>query len=674
MIIATFCLVTIYTKADQAPAFGDDDAPPEYYLSNLKEDDPEAFFREPLNQNYVTSAKTDGEPNTSLALPSPTIDFLENYHGDIELGGTPQVPNDISPSGQATQPTPDPVSENPPFDPSTISPQDDPLENYHGGMELGETPQELNVSSPSTDPSQPAPIAQAGERPFDRMGYRVVDGPNGPELDYNPQYDERLTGEHNSNPLLGDQREYERQNMHEALHRFLNHELNPLQRDLLQEFLLEQISGPPKSTAELMAEEMRSREISPESFAQLTHIAISLYYYRNYIYQALVQHASKETPINESGLIMPHVVAMSEQLISQIPYAKPFTNLALVIPVAIKLFYDNIKQAREIDGQGRDGSDFRVKAYAASSYAVMLGLFAQASAGFLTKFTTFQSYPAGMLASAYRNWKTGDFWQVAIDGFMTLQSLKHRRGLVFAAVAATVLNHHNIPNEVESNRKWYEHPLDANYMIPTLLSICMTHDWGSSLVTGFILAMNQLLFMGRDKFLEPGHLYDGSQPYIMGFAGSAIAMAATLSVYWKNIPSREKAREGLNYLLTETADWTSYLLMIKGVVRPDWERSGFLNWMTDYYAWATLNRYHGERHIVSDNTWSSDSARIQGNEPGLGKKMSSWYSYLMGYDRKDLTEDLRIDPENEPGSDTQSEDSREEMSAWDEFNTPPETD
>ncbi len=590
-------------------------------------------------RNEEISSFSSPEINTTLELiPDADEAGIRNYHHPVS-----EDSDNTSDNRSTTSPLAEQVSEDPDSEPNGNSNNrsEIPSANERGQEEFIPAPDTISNDQDETLPAEKPYPEKASPEPdstqLNQAGYQVIEGPDGPELIYSPQHDMELEGKPQHNPILGSYREFERRNMLEALHRFLTQDLNQMQRELLQEHLIEQATEPPKSTAAQMSEEMRSQDLSPESFAQLTRLAIALFYYRNYIYRPLIEFAGGETDMDQEGLIMPHVMAMSEQLADQWPQTKPFINFGLVLPIALRLFYSSYS-ATDFDSQ--------VKAYSTSSYALTLGLLAQASAGFLTKFTSFQSYPAGMLASAYRNWRYGDLWQVAIDGFMTLQYLKQRRGLIFAAMGAAFLSSLDIPKEDVAARGHFEHLLDANYMIPLILTTCMTQDWGSSFVTGIILATNQLVYRARPLFLERGHFTNTNQPYWAGLVGSSLAIGATLAVYWKNIPSIARAGEALNYLTTEASDWLGYLLMIKGITRPDWERSGTLHWATGLYShYLSSENYQGEYHVETEYNYSSEAERLQEEyQRSITSRFSEWFSYLMGYIREPDPELKQAEP------------------------------
>ena len=454
------------------------------------------------------------------------------------------------------------------------------------------------------------------------LGYRQVEGADGPELVYSPAEDQRLgSSQSRYNPVEADYREYLRRNMRAAVYNFLINDLNDIQREQLREEVAEMLFGQPDSAEAVAARAMSEHEPSPQGFSQLYKLAMALYHYRRYVYNPLVAYAGGEIGPGIEGLLVPSILAMGEETVNSFPSLRPFTDIAMGLPIAAQLFYYN---RYKLDNLG--------KALATATYALTLSLLARASTGLLAN-TSFQLYPAGLLTSAYEGWRRGDWWHTAIELSLALQSARNRRAVMFAMLGGLLVGSLNIPNTDVAARRAWERPLDANYMMPVLLSVCCTDDWGSSLATALILAFNQMAYSKQSMFLHRGEVTEDNPPHWVGTVGTTLALGLTLAVYWQRIPSLAQTGESCSAVLSEMAEWLNYLFMSKGVLRPDWNRSGFIHRLTA--ALGLFSPQHAGEQFVVDGEQAVKPVpptAEQGRPPAsLLRRAAGWIGARFGY-------------------------------------------
>ncbi|WP_281646872.1 hypothetical protein [Parendozoicomonas sp. Alg238-R29] len=454
------------------------------------------------------------------------------------------------------------------------------------------------------------------------MGYQVVDTDDGPKLIYNQSMDQTLQGRLKLNPLTATYAELEMQHVQRVFHEFLSTQLTPAQRKLLQLHLIDELTQSPLTAAANMANELNNDDLSPESTAFLAKIAITLYYYRSYIYMPLVEFSNHSLDAGQEGIIIPQIITMTQHILNQYPQAKPFLNALLVAPVVGNLAYYSLAKENT------------PMALASGSYAAMLGLSAQISAGILSRHTSFNSYAAGMFAGTYRNWQQSNYWSVLMDGLFTLHYVKNKRPLIWTAMGAMLLYSLNIkPGNTSAAQL-----LNPNFMMPIILSACLTEDWGSRFLTGFTLLFNQYaLYATRDYFLLEGKITRRNQPYWGGLVGATSALALTTYMYWNEFPTMKQAVSGISSLTTELGEWVGYLTFMKGVMRPDWERSGVIHYLTRKYVRYSpfQSLYHGELNVESGHNFGSQAEAIEGNRQSIATTLTEWMSTLLGVSRTD---------------------------------------
>ncbi len=468
------------------------------------------------------------------------------------------------------------------------------------------------------------------------FGYRIIETPNGKRLKYFPALDQSLSGNFHPDPTMENFLKVQKLQTAEIFNNFLVTKLTPAQRKLLQDYLITTLLQIPEPTAQSMASELQSAENSPASMAYMARIVLALYYYTTYIYEPLIDFAGNTTLSGYEGLIMPQILGMTHYLLDLFPGSYPFTSIVMVAPVVVNLLATNY-----MSGQMATG-------ISSASYALLLGLAAQVSSGLLGKLTTFNSYGAGLLAGSYRNYQNGRWLHAAIDGVLTLQMVPEKRGLIYSAAIAGLMNATGQPPRDMMGASYFS----ANHMIPAIISVCLTRDWASSFITGVTLALNQYgLYAPRDKFLEPGKLYKNNVPWFGGMLGSGIMMGLATATFWNDMPGLREIGASFNATTSEVLNWVGYLTFLKGTGSPDGERSGIIQSLTNHWAsispWA--KEYRGEIEIEPENSFSNPEQRFAGSDAGMSQSFSRWFSQMTGYQR-DETEKTDVPallPEND---------------------------
>ncbi|MTI14303.1 hypothetical protein [Sansalvadorimonas verongulae] len=459
------------------------------------------------------------------------------------------------------------------------------------------------------------------------MGYQVIRGEHGSKLIYNPAMDQSLQGTLKLSPITATFAEVEMQHVQRVFHDFLSTRLTPAQRKLLQLYLIDELTQYPAAGAHDMAAELNQDELSTEGTAFMARMVLALYYYHIYIYRPLLDYTSNRLNYQgQEGLMIPHIITMTKHILDQFSHSKPFINALLIVPLVATLVNDAYKAGHP------------AMAVSAGSYAATLTLAAQFSAGILGRYTSFNSNAAGMLSSTYRSWVQRDFWQALIDGTFALHYAENKRPIILTALGAAFLQSLNL----NPGNTSFGHLLDANYMMPVILSVCLTKDWSSTFITGATLLFNQFaLYRTRDSFLLEADESMSSQPYWKGLLGTGVALTLTTGMYWSEFPTYQQMGQGITSLATTFSQWLGYLTFMKTVTRPDWERSGIIHSLTRTVAQNSpfTRFYPGDERVISSHTYSSKAAAIEGNPKSFFSSLTEWVSKLYSAQRPDLPAD-----------------------------------
>ncbi|WP_133060503.1 hypothetical protein [Parendozoicomonas haliclonae] len=406
----------------------------------------------------------------------------------------------------------------------------------------------------------------------------------------------------------------------QLFHSFLTTQLTSLQHKLLFDYLYQQLQIGQPAGAEAMLEELQGGASQENSSQLISQLAQALYYYHIYIYEPVVAHADKLTGGGDEGLIIPHILAMSQYLQSMFPKSQPYLSAMLTAPIAISLFSSNYRSDAPIS-----------RALSSSAYGAGLVLAAQASGGALKKFSTFNSFPAAMLASAYRHFQKGHYTQASIDSVLTMMNLKEKRGLIYSALAGAFLHQAQFP---ASNSAWAG-VRDANIVLPLVLSVFLTEDWLSSVFAASVMLLNQhLLYAPQDYFLEPGMVYQNIEPYWYGLATMSLAATLTMLVHWSDMPTAEHASDSFWSVFSQTTDWMNYLVFAEDADASD-EKSRLLGFMTRWYAWlfAAPELYQGESRVLTEHNYESLEDLVEarsGKKSSLTEVLSRWMAWWQG--------------------------------------------
>ena len=451
------------------------------------------------------------------------------------------------------------------------------------------------------------------------MGYQIIESADGPKMIYNPSMDQSLQGTLKLSPITASYAEIEMQHVQRVFHEFLSTRLTPSQRKLLQLYLVDELTQSPAAAASHMADELNQDALSPESTAFMAKVVLALYYYHMYIYKPLLDYSTNSlNNKDQEGLMIPHVITMTQHILNQFSHSKPLINALLIAPLVTTHLYRNF-QNNQISSMG----------VAASSYAATLALTAQFSAGILGRYTTFNSYAAGMLSSTYRSWIQKDHWQALIDGMFTFHYAKNKRPIILTALGAAFLQSMNL----KPSNTTIANLMNANYMMPLILSVCLTQDWSSTFITGATLLFNQFaIYRTRDAFIQEQSTNLIAQPYWKGLLGTGIALAFTTGMYWNEFPTYQQMGHGITSVTTTLSEWLGYLTFMKGLTRPDWERSGVIHSISRFIGQISpfQTTYPGDQSVITSHNFDSKAAAIEGNQPSMIASLTEWMSTLFG--------------------------------------------
>ncbi len=209
---------------------------------------------------------------------------------------------------------------------------------------------------------------------------------------------------------------------------------------------------------------------------------------------------------------------------------------------------------------------------------------AQVTAGLLNRHTTFNSFSAAMLASAYRHLTRGQYTMFAIDSALTVLNLEHQRGLVYSAMAAGLMRTLNLPNPNWPGAQF----INANTLLPLILAANLTEDSLSMVITAAGLLLNQyLLYQPRALFLDRGHGIADIEPYWSGVVGLSLMSALALVVHWRDMPDTEQITEAVSHFGAALSRWLNYLVFLEeSPDHPD-QNNSWTAWLQQQYsAWT----------------------------------------------------------------------------------------
>ena len=357
-----------------------------------------------------------------------------------------------------------------------------------------------------------------------------------------------------------------------------------------------------------------------ESAALISQLAQAFFYYHIYVYHPILAHADKLSMGNDEGLIMPHIIAMSQYLQDMFPKSQPYLSLFMTAPIALSLFGHNYSSESPID-----------KALSTSAYGALLALSAQASGTILKKHTSFNSFSAAMLASSYRHFLRGNYAQATIDGVLTMLNLKEKRGLIYSALGAAFMSSLGIPPA-----DWpVSRLMDANHIMPLILATCLSEDWASSFVAGAVMLLNQyLLYQPADYYLEHGMVYPNTEAYWFGLTGATLAATLTLLLNWNDMPTLQSSAETGWYVFNEITNSLNYLVFADNV-NPGDDKSRLIGFLSRTLAQLTpATIYHGENRVLTEHNYGSREemirARSRSQDPTFLQNLTDWMAWFQG--------------------------------------------
>ena len=335
---------------------------------------------------------------------------------------------------------------------------------------------------------------------------------------------------------------------HQQFHNFLTKSLTPLQQRLLLEYLYQELHNDLASDTAATNNDLQ-HEHHLDNTQLITKLVQLLYYYTTYIYTPLVEHADKQNlGISQDGLVLPSVIGMTQYVNQVFPNSQPFNSLILAAPIAYTLF-----------SRHHSHDMGNTVALSSTAYGTTLALAAQASAGILNRYTTFDNFSAAILASAYRHLIYGHYTQAAIDSILTIIHLKHHRGWLYTALGAALANLIQIRTDNWTSTQF----LQANDLLPFILAYNLTEDHLSFLITASTMLLNQHLFYRqRDLFLDTGHGVADIEPYWHGAFGIALMTTLTLALYWRDMPTPGQVANTLSGIKEKITHWLNYVLYV----------------------------------------------------------------------------------------------------------------